>query len=69
MKEPPYRPPGVWLDEDFLYNLETWTYLYDPAGIVSSFDHPEDALLKSPRKVLIDNDQIVCFLKPCYSIF
>lgn len=67
MKDSPYRPPGIWLDEDFLDDLEVWTYLYDPAGIVLSFDLPEDALFKPPGKVLIDDGQTACFFKPCYS--
>lgn len=56
----PYGPQRVWLDE-------TWTVLYDPAGIILSYDNPEDALFKSPRKVLIDSGQTACFFKPCYS--
>ena len=67
MKQSPYRPPGVWLDEDLLDDLETWTYLYNPAGIVLSFNHPEDALFKPPQKVLIDNNQTTCFFKLRYS--
>lgn len=70
-------PNGTWsrassswqscFDDDFLGDLETWTALYDPAGITLSFKDPEDALFKPPNKVLIDNRQTECFFKPCNS--
>lgn len=63
----PYVPPSVWLDDEFLDDLEKWTALYDPARIVLSFENPEDALFKHPGKVLIDDGQTACFFKPCYS--
>ncbi|KAK1766095.1 hypothetical protein QBC33DRAFT_108099 [Phialemonium atrogriseum] len=53
----PYVPPSVWLDDEFLDDLEKWTALYDPARIVLSFENPEDALFKHPGKVLIDDGQ------------
>ncbi|KAB5572201.1 hypothetical protein GE09DRAFT_1098671 [Coniochaeta sp. 2T2.1] len=65
-KKSPYSPSHVWLNDD-LDDLEKWTTLYDPAGVVLSFDNPEDALFKPPRKVLIDDGQTACFFKPCYS--
>ncbi|KAI1406395.1 hypothetical protein F4819DRAFT_440350 [Hypoxylon fuscum] len=66
-KKSPYSPSRVWLDDDYLDDLEGWTALYDPAGVVLSFDNPEDALFKPPRKVLIDDGRTACFFKPCYS--
>ncbi|EON99259.1 putative protein kinase-like domain protein [Phaeoacremonium minimum UCRPA7] len=66
-KKSPYSASHVWLDDDDLDDLETWTVLYDPAGIVLSFSNPEDALFKPPKKVLIDNKQRACFFKPCFS--
>ncbi|KAH7270866.1 uncharacterized protein BKA55DRAFT_497767 [Fusarium redolens] len=63
----PVRPSFVTFDDDFLDDLETWTTFYDPAGIVLSFEDPEDALFKPPNKVLIDNCQTECFFKPCNS--
>lgn len=63
----PYRPSFVRFDDDFLDDLETWTAFYDPAGITLSFENPEDALFKPPKKVLIDNGQTECFFKPCTS--
>ncbi|PNP55501.1 hypothetical protein THARTR1_04331 [Trichoderma harzianum] len=62
----PYWPSFVRFDDDFLDDLETWTTLYDPAGIVISHKVPKDALFKAPKKVLIDKGQAVCFLKRCY---
>ncbi|KAF5667684.1 kinase-like domain-containing protein [Fusarium circinatum] len=53
--ESPVRPSFLRFDDDFLDDLETWTAFYDPAGIVLSFDNPEDALFELPNKVLIDN--------------
>ncbi|KAK0749404.1 hypothetical protein B0T18DRAFT_436944 [Schizothecium vesticola] len=50
------RPP-------YLDDVETWTALYDPAGIVLSADDPESAFFERPRKVLIDNETTACFLK------
>lgn len=64
---PPFRPSFVRFDEEFLDELEGWTKLYDPVGIVLSFTKPEDALFKAPKKVLIDIGQVECFYKPCYS--
>jgi hypothetical protein len=32
-----------------------------------SFDNPEDALFKQPRRVLIDDGKTTCFYKKCYS--
>ncbi|ENH72731.1 hypothetical protein FOC1_g10013398 [Fusarium oxysporum f. sp. cubense race 1] len=63
----PVRPSFVTFDDDFLDDLETWTALYDPAGIVLSFKDPEDALFKPPSKVLIDDYRTECFFKPCNS--
>lgn len=62
----PYWPSFVRFDDDFLDDLETWTTLYDPAGIVISHKNPEDALFKSPKKVLIEDGQTACFFKRCY---
>ncbi|KAI7762127.1 hypothetical protein LZL87_004434 [Fusarium oxysporum] len=53
--------------DDFLDDLETWAAFYDPAGIVRSFQDPEDALFKPPSKVLIDHCETECFFKPCNS--
>ncbi|KAF5555234.1 kinase-like domain-containing protein [Fusarium napiforme] len=53
--------------DEKLYDLETWTAFYDPAGITLSFENPEDALFKPPSKVLIDNCKTECFFKPCNS--
>lgn len=64
----PQWPSFVRFDDDFLDDLETWTAFYDPVGIVLSYMNPEDALFKTPRKVLIDNGQTECFFKPCYSV-
>ncbi|KAB5583456.1 hypothetical protein GE09DRAFT_1078968 [Coniochaeta sp. 2T2.1] len=66
-KESPYSPSHVWLNDKELDDLEKWTALCDPAGIILSFDNSEDALFKPPRKVLIDDGQTACFFKPCYS--
>ncbi|EXM09684.1 hypothetical protein FOIG_00033 [Fusarium odoratissimum NRRL 54006] len=63
----PVRPSFVTFDDDFLDDLETWTALYDHAGIVLSFKDPEDALFKPPNKVLIDDCRTECFFKPCNS--
>lgn len=60
-------PSFIRFDDGFLDELEQWTVLYDPAGIVLSFENPEDALFKPPRKVLIKNETITCFYKPCHS--
>ncbi|KAK3934005.1 hypothetical protein QBC46DRAFT_400822 [Diplogelasinospora grovesii] len=67
MEKSPYRTSNVWLDDEFLDDLETWTALYDPAAIVLSFENPEDALFKPPGKVLIDDGQTACFFKRCDS--
>ncbi|TPX14831.1 uncharacterized protein E0L32_004940 [Thyridium curvatum] len=67
MEKSPYSPSNVWLDDEFLDDLKKWTSLYNPAGIVLSFENPEDALYKPPRKVLIDGGQTACFFKQCYS--
>ncbi|KAI8946290.1 hypothetical protein F4801DRAFT_565063 [Xylaria longipes] len=68
MESSPYMGSSrTWLEDDFLDDLETWTALYDPANIVLSFEDPEDALFKPPRKVLIDNEKTACFFKPCNS--
>lgn len=66
-KQSPHRPSFVRFDDDFLDDLEIWTAFYGPAGITSSFKDPEDALFKPPNKVLINNRQTECFLKPCNS--
>ncbi|KAF5232669.1 hypothetical protein FANTH_12874 [Fusarium anthophilum] len=66
-EESPVRPSFLRFDDDFLDHLETWTAFYDPAGIVLSFENPEDALFKLPNKVLIDNCKTDCFFKPCHS--
>lgn len=66
-EQSPHRPSFVRFDDDLLDDLETWTALYDPAGITLSFKDPEDALFKPPNKVLIDNRQTECFFKPCNS--
>ncbi|KAJ3484327.1 hypothetical protein NLG97_g7083 [Lecanicillium saksenae] len=58
-REPPFRPSFCFFDDSFLDDLETWTRVYDPAGIILSFEAPEDALFKEPRKVLIDNGQVI----------
>ncbi|KAK2591294.1 hypothetical protein QQS21_011012 [Conoideocrella luteorostrata] len=63
----PFRPSFCRFDDEFLDRLELWTLLYDPVGITLSFENPEDALFKQPRKVLIKNDKIECFYKPCHS--
>ncbi|TWU70585.1 hypothetical protein ED733_001085 [Metarhizium rileyi] len=65
--ESPYWPSFVRFDDDLHDDLEKWTALYDPAGIILSYNNPTDALFKSPNKVLIDNEQTECFFKPCYS--
>ncbi|KAI3585796.1 hypothetical protein IWW34DRAFT_798971 [Fusarium oxysporum f. sp. albedinis] len=65
----PMRPSFVTFDDDFFDDLETWTALYDPAGIVLSFKDPEYALFKPPNKVLIDDCRTECFFKPCNSGF
>lgn len=62
-----YSPSFVWLDGHDLDDLKEWTVVYDPARLVLSFDNPEDALFKSPRKVLIDDGETACFFKQCYS--
>ncbi|UKZ64951.1 uncharacterized protein TrAtP1_006155 [Trichoderma atroviride] len=46
----PHWPSYVCFDDDFLDDLETWTAFYDPAGIVTSHEKPEDALFKPPKK-------------------
>ncbi|KAI1411870.1 hypothetical protein F5Y13DRAFT_190873 [Hypoxylon sp. FL1857] len=62
MEESPYfSMPPVWLEDDF--SDLSWTTVYDPAQVVLSFENPEDALFKPPRKVLIDNEQTTCFFK------
>ncbi|OAQ99332.1 hypothetical protein LLEC1_06900 [Akanthomyces lecanii] len=66
-KSPPYRPSFCLFDDEFLDDLEEWTHLYDPAGIILSFKDPEDALFKEPRRVVIDGGQAECFYKPCHS--
>ncbi|KAK8140592.1 hypothetical protein G3M48_003483, partial [Beauveria asiatica] len=66
-KQPPFRPSFCRFDESFLDDLEEWTYFYDPASIILSFQDPQDALFKQPRKVLIDDGQVECFFKPCHS--
>lgn len=66
-KKSPHRPSFVRFDDDLLDDLETWTALYDPANIILSFEDPEDALFRPPRKVLINNRQTECFFKPCGS--
>jgi hypothetical protein len=63
----PFRPSVCRFDEDFLDDLEGWTNFYDPVRIILSFNDPEDALIKEPRKVLIENGQVACFYKPCHS--
>ncbi|KAI5866347.1 hypothetical protein GGS23DRAFT_556699 [Durotheca rogersii] len=63
----PFRPPGAWVESDLLDDVETWTTIYDPSKVILSFDNPEDALFKPPRKVLIDDGQTECFFKPCDS--
>ncbi|KAL1864294.1 hypothetical protein VTK73DRAFT_5968 [Phialemonium thermophilum] len=63
----PYFPPRVWLDDDYLDEVEKWTTFYDPADVVLRFGNPEDALFKPPRKVLVNDGKTACFFKPCYS--
>ncbi|KAJ2976253.1 hypothetical protein NQ176_g5060 [Zarea fungicola] len=66
-KTPPFRPSFCRFEEDFLDDLEGWTAFYDPVGIMLSFQNPEDALFKEPRKVLIEDGKVECFYKPCHS--
>lgn len=65
--ESPYWPSFVRFDDDFLDDLEKWTALYDPAGIILSYKDPEDALFKTPKKILVDTEETECFFKPCHS--
>ncbi|KAL6811614.1 hypothetical protein J3E69DRAFT_350021 [Trichoderma sp. SZMC 28015] len=65
-EESPYWPSFVRFDDDFLDDLQTWTFLYDPTNIVISHKAPKDALFKAPKKILIDKGQTVCFFKCCY---
>jgi hypothetical protein len=67
MNKPPYVVSNVWLDEEFLDDVETWSALYDPANIILSFDDARDALFKPPQKVLVDSGQTACFFKRCHS--
>jgi len=66
-KRPPYRPASLWLGDEIVDDVETWTALYDAAGIVLSADDPESAFFERPSKVLIDNETTACFLKECNS--
>lgn len=54
-------------NDELVDEVEKWTTLYDPARIVLSFENPEDALFKPPRKVLIEDGKMACFFKSCYS--
>jgi hypothetical protein len=66
-KDPPYHPVTAWIDDEVVDDVETWTSLYDPAGIVLSSDDPEAAFFDRPRRVLIDNETTACFFKECVS--
>lgn len=63
----PIYPSFCRLDNSVLDDLEKWTVIFDPRNILLRFDKPEDALFKPPRKVVIENETIECFYKPCHS--
>lgn len=61
-----YMPPGAWLDKEFRDrdSLQAWTTLFHPPHVKLSFEHPEDALFKIPKKVLVHSGKPSCFFKP-----
>ncbi|KAF2806151.1 uncharacterized protein BDZ99DRAFT_394534, partial [Mytilinidion resinicola] len=59
-----YMPPGVRLDAESLRDLATWAVPFHPSEILLSSKKPEDALVKRPEKVLVNNRQTAYFFKP-----
>lgn len=56
-----HMPPGAWLGSEFRKSLQAWTASFDPSQVTLSFEHPEDALVKVPKKVYVDGG--TCFFK------
>lgn len=61
-----HMPAGTRLDSTFLNSLRLWAPSFHPSDVQVSFERPEDALFKHPRKVLVDGGQTGCFFKPFF---
>jgi hypothetical protein len=58
-----HMPPGVWLGSEFRDYLNAWTASFHPSKVEVSFEQPDDALFKTPRRVLVDGGQTAYFFK------
>lgn len=56
-------PPGVWLGDKYRDSIQAWTPSFHPSNINLSFENPEDALVKIPKKVLVEGRKTTYFFK------